>query len=125
MDQIRDMIFAIQSLRPGSEFALQDVDTILWHDIKTSKPTNEELSEALNKIRQKKPMEALRLERNKLLLRYDYIITRAYSRNEQVPLEWQTYLQALRDLPYVSKPTLDANGNLDIASVIWPVKPEA
>ena len=125
MEQIRDMVFAIQSLRPESEFVLQDLETLLWHDINTTKPTHEEISGALDKIRHEKPMEALRLERNKLLSRYDYIITRAYSINEQVPLEWRTYLQALRDLPSVSTPTLDADGKLDMASVIWPVKPEA
>ena len=36
--------------------------------------------------------------------------------------EWQTYRQALRNLPANSTPLLDENGNL--TGVEWPTKPE-
>ena len=36
--------------------------------------------------------------------------------------EWQTYRQALRDLPSTASPSLDEDGNL--TGVEWPTKPE-
>jgi len=36
--------------------------------------------------------------------------------------EWQTYRQALRDLPSTASPSLDENNEL--TGVTWPTKPE-
>ena len=63
-------------------------------------------------------MNALRVQRNIKLSETDWM------GNSDVTMssEWQTYRQALRDLPANSTPSLDENGNL--TGVTWPSKPE-
>jgi hypothetical protein len=69
------------------------------------------------------PAKLLRKERDKRLQEVDWIVNRAYSSAQPVPTEWATYMQALRDLPSTSTPTLNEAGQLDMSSVDWPVKP--
>lgn len=57
---------------------------------------------------------SLRLKRDELLKKCDWITLRSYSRNEPVPEEWKTYMQALRDLP--------AN-TTDPENPVWPEPP--
>ena len=64
------------------------------------------------------PMVLLRQERNRLLLETDWM---SLSDSPTMSTEWQTYRQALRDLPANSTPSLDENGNL--TGVTWPTKP--
>jgi hypothetical protein len=71
------------------------------------------------------PMQLLRSERNRLLSDSDWVVIKAYSLGVPVPEPWAMYMQALRDLPLVSLPTLDANGSLDFASVTWPITPSS
>jgi hypothetical protein len=68
------------------------------------------------------PLRLLRLERDRILAKYDWITIRAYSQGTEVPMEWQTYLQQLRDLPATAEPQLNENGEL--TNVIWPTPPE-
>lgn len=58
--------------------------------------------------------ESLRSKRNELLKECDWITLKSYSRNEPVPEEWKTYMQALRDLP--------AN-TTDPENPVWPEAP--
>ena len=57
----------------------------------------------------------VRAKRDGLLKETDWLVIKAYERNENIPAEWETYRQALRDItsqagfPY---------------SVAWPTKPE-
>jgi len=69
------------------------------------------------------PMDLLRAHRNNLLTRTDWRVIKAYSQGEPVAADWAAYMQALRNLPSVSTPSLGADGTLDMASVEWPVVP--
>lgn len=73
----------------------------------TNNPTNDQIA-----------MEFVRTHRNGLLRNSDWM------GNSDVTMssEWQTYRQALRDLPANSTPSLDENRNL--TGVEWPNKPE-
>jgi len=72
-----------------------------------SDPTNDQIA-----------MQFVRYHRNGLLKKSDWM------GNSDVTMtsEWQTYRQALRNLPANSTPSLDENGNL--TGVEWPNKPE-
>ena len=59
-------------------------------------------------------LKQLRQERNKRLVDADWVTLRAYSSGTDVPEEWMTYMQALRDLPSVTK---------DPANPVWPEPP--
>ena len=85
-------------------------------------PTEEEIQAKLKELQAAEPMRLLRLERDRLLTKYDWITIRAYSQGAEVPIEWQTYLQQLRDLPATAEPQLNENGEL--TNVIWPTPPE-
>jgi hypothetical protein len=65
----------------------------------------------------------LRIERNKRLDDCGWRIEKAFSTGTQLPVEWINYMQLLRDLPAIASPKLDEKGNLDLASVDWPTKP--
>ena len=60
-------------------------------------------------------LEKLRVERDRRLVKCDWVTLKAYSTDTPVPEEWKTYMQALRDLP--------ANTE-DPANPVWPVAPE-
>ena len=85
--------------------------TIDWTTFKTK--YDEELA--------KYPMTILRLERNQRILSTDW------SQLGDVPVgiktTYESYRQALRDLPASANPKLDAYGNLDQTSFTWPTEP--
>ena len=72
-----------------------------------SNPTNDQIA-----------MQFVRDHRNGLLKKSDWM------GNSDVTMssEWQTYRQALRNLPANSTPSLDEN--LNLIGVQWPNKPE-
>ena len=65
-------------------------------------------------------MKALRRQRTFLLSQTDWVAARA-AEGLEIPAEWKTYRQALRDLPATAEPKLE-NGQL--TNVTWPEKPE-
>lgn len=56
----------------------------------------------------------IRDRRNQFLSETDWIVIKAYERNENIPAEWEIYRQALRDI------TTQTGFPHD---VIWPTKP--
>jgi hypothetical protein len=68
------------------------------------------------------PMRLLRLERDRRLTETDWTVIRAYSQKQDVPKNWASYMQALRDLPATAEPQLDVNGNL--TNITWPEVPQ-
>ena len=69
----------------------------------------------------KYPMSLLRMQRNQRILNTDW------SQLGDVPVgiktTYESYRQALRDLPSSANPKLDSDGYLDLSSVEWPTKP--
>jgi len=68
----------------------------------------------LKKEIESKPITKLRQERNRRLADADWVTLRAYSSGTDVPEEWMTYMQALRDLPSTTK---------DPTNPVWPEPP--
>ena len=66
-------------------------------------------------------MDELRIIRNVKLTETDW------SQLGDVPVgiktTYESYRQALRDLPSSANPKLDVNGNLDSSSFTWPTEP--
>ena len=67
------------------------------------------------------PMDELRTIRNMKLTETDW------SQLGDVPVgiktTYESYRQALRDLPSTASPTLNAEGYIDNSSITWPTKP--
>ena len=74
-----------------------------------------------DELEAKFPMDELRMVRNNKLTETDW------SQLGDVPVgiktTYESYRQALRDLPSSANPKLDADGNLDQSSFTWPTEP--
>ena len=107
----------------GTKWKMEDAsdyDTLEWYD-QTSKPSKDDLDTKLTELQNAEPMRQLRIERNRLFLKSDWMANSDVTMSD----EWKTYRQALRDLP--SKlgisPKLNSSGMLDHSSIDWPVPP--
>ena len=114
---------AIIELKPGASYIVRgDVYSGLeWLDSGQTKPTEAEINNKISELDAAEPMRLLREERFRLLSECDW--TQGADVPNSIKTAWQTYRQALRDLPASSSPKLDSNYNLDLTSVTWPTKP--
>ena len=114
---------AIIELKPGASYIVRgDVYSGLeWLDSGQTKPTETEISNKISELDAAEPMRLLREERFRLLSECDW--TQGADVPNSIKTAWQTYRQALRDLPASSSPKLDSNYDLDLTSVTWPTKP--
>ena len=89
----------------------------------TYKPTPEELA-AMEAEQQRKAdaMIKLRTERDARISTTDKYIISDYPIDEETRKKWSYYRQHLRDLPGMSSPDLDENGEL--TGVEWPEAPK-
>jgi hypothetical protein len=116
---------AIKAINPDAEFAYDDNDysTLRWFEWNTNPnpPSWEEVQLKMQELTEVEPFRLLRIVRDKLLIETDWVS------GEDIPKSlkdiWYPYRQALRDLPSVSTPRLTEEGNLDMNSVNWPIKP--
>lgn len=117
---------ALQSLRPNMRWSIlgDTYEGLQWHEDNVDKPTEEEVMAEYQRLVTAEPMRLLRIERDIRLAKADWVVIRAYSRKEDVPEEWSAYMQALRDLPNTTTPTLLPNGALDMTSIQWPTPPQ-
>ena len=114
---------AIIELKPGASYIVRgDVYSGLeWLDSGQTKPTETEINNKISELDAAEPMRLLREERFRLLSECDW--TQGAEVPNSIKTAWQTYRQALRDLPASSSPKLDSNYDLDLTSVTWPTKP--
>ena len=113
-----DIIHALTSLKPGSEWVLRgsDYSGIEWLDSSQTKPTETEVNSKISELDNAEPMRLLRIERDKKIALTDWRVL-----PDQTPSDdWINYRQALRDITDGASPTL-TNGVL--GGVTWPLKP--
>ena len=116
-----DIPAALQSLKPGAEWALRGTDYsgLEWLDSGQTKPTETEVTNKVTALDAAEPMRLLRLERDARIAKTDW---RA-SADLTLADAWKTYRQALRDLPASATPKLGSDYELDLTSVTWPTEP--
>ena len=94
-----------------------------WLDETQTMPTEDEINAKIAELEAAEPTRQVREIRDRLLAESDW------TQNRDVVLlndtTWQQYRQDLRDLPASASftPSLDSNGDLDMSSVTWPLKP--
>ena len=119
---------AILSLVPNAKFAITDnkYDSIEWFDSR-NKPSETDVINEVNRLIADEPMRLLRVERDKRLAESDWVVTKAIENETSISADWNTYRQALRDLPSSATPVLGATigGNYDpgVRDITWPTKP--
>ena len=119
------IIDALIALKPKTKWIL-DGDTyagLKWLDETQIKPTEDEINAKISELEVAEPARQVREIRDRLLAESDW------TQNRDVVLlndiTWKRYRQDLRDLPASASftPKLDSNGDLDMSSVTWPLKP--
>ena len=121
------IVDALVELKPGAEWSIagRDYEQLIWLDKSQTKPTLDELNTKLSEMNAAEPTRQLREIRNRKLAECDWVVTKYAEYGYNIPKEWRTYRQALRDLPSISyRPELDEYGNLKMDSVAWPTPPE-
>ena len=120
-----DIPAALQLLKPGAQWVLRGADYsgLEWVDKIQTAPTETEINNKIAELDAAEPMRLLREERNKLLSKTDWMVTRSIETGVAMSNDWKTYRQALRDLPASSSPSLDEYYDLDLTSVTWPTEP--
>ena len=119
------IVEALIALKPKAQFILRG-DTyagLEWLDKNQTMPTEDEINVKIAELEAEEPARQVREIRNRLLAESDWTQSR-----DVVLLNDTTrkqYRQDLRDLPASASftPKLDSNGNLDMSSVTWPLKP--
>ena len=94
-----------------------------WLDETQIKPTEEEINAKIAELEAAEPARQVREIRNRLLAESDWTQSRDVVLLNDTT--WKQYRQDLRDLPASASftPKLDSNGDLDMSSVTWPLKP--
>ena len=105
-----------------------DIDAWRFKDRPPKEKTLEEMrQEDIDNYKVPTPMELLRHARNKRLKQVDWAVMRALTTTGTIPEELKVYMQALRDLPEHSNPTMTKEDDmlyvLDESSIDWPVSP--
>ena len=116
---------ALISLKPEAEWVVRggNYSDIEWLDKTETMPTEDEINAKISELEVAEPARQVREIRDRLLAESDW------TQNRDVVLlndtTWKQYRQDLRDLPASASftPKLDSNGNLDMSSVTWPLKP--
>ena len=116
---------ALISLKPEAEWAVRggNYSDIEWLDKTETMPTEDEINAKISELEVAEPARQVREIRDRLLAESDW------TQNRDVVLlndtTWKQYRQDLRELPASASftPKLDSNGELDMSSVTWPLKP--
>ena len=116
---------ALLELKPGAEWTVRgdNYSDLEWLDKSQTKPTEDEVNAKIAELKAEEPARQVREIRDRLLAESDW------TQNRDVVLlndiTWKQYRQDLRDLPASASftPKLDSNGDLDMSSVTWPLKP--
>ena len=112
---------ALSNLCPNAKFFVEQYDdntpTIVWDETNSdAQPTQSEIDAEIGKVIAGMPMNLLRIERNQKLALTDW------SQGGDVPVgiktAYQTYRQALRDLPASQTPA-----DNELSNITWPTKP--
>ena len=116
---------ALVALRPGAEWNITGnvYGGIDWLDKNQSLPTEEEINAKIAELEAAEPARQVREIRDRLLAESDWTQSRDVVLLNDTT--WKQYRQDLRDLPASASftPKLDSNGELDMSSVTWPLKP--
>ena len=118
---------ALISLKPEAEWVVRggNYSDIEWLDKTETMPTEDEINAKISELEVAEPARQVREIRDRLLAESDWTQSRDVVLLNDTT--WKQYRQDLRDLPASASftPKLDSNGNLDMSSVTWPLKPSA
>ena len=117
--------YALTLLAPGAEWTMENEDysTLVWHDSNGyAIPSDSDVQNKIAELDSDEPLRLLRVERDKKLADLDWEVVRATTQGVAIDSDLKVYMQALRDLPSNSSPTIDSAGELVTSSFTWPTR---
>jgi hypothetical protein len=113
-----DIIKSILKINPTAEVSVSnnDINTIVWENGTTPIPVAD-IQAQFPIVQFDMAMEDLRAKRNRLLAESDYIVTMNLEAGTEIPANWSTYRQNLRDL------TEGLTTVEQVNTVVFPAKP--
>jgi hypothetical protein len=113
-----DIIKSILKINPTAEVSVSnnDINTIVWENGTTPIPVAD-IQAQFPIVEFDMAMEDLRAKRNRLLAESDYIVTMNLEAGTEIPANWSTYRQNLRDL------TEGLTTVEQLNTVVFPAKP--
>ena len=117
--------YALTLLAPGAEWTMENEDysTLVWHDSNGNAiPSDSDVQNKIAELDSDEPLRLLRVERDKKLADLDWEVVRATTQGVAIDSDLKVYMQALRDLPSNSSPTIDSAGELVTSSFTWPTR---
>jgi hypothetical protein len=113
-----DIIKSILKINPTAEVSVSnnDINTIVWENGTTPIPVAD-IQAQFPIVQFDMAMEDLRAKRNRLLAESDYIVTMNLEAGTEIPANWSTYRQNLRDL------TEGLTTVEQLNTVVFPAKP--
>ena len=116
---------ALISLKPEAEWVVRggNYSDIEWLDKTETMPTEDEINAKISELEVAEPARQVREIRDRLLAESDWTQSRDVVLLNDTT--WKQYRQDLRELPASASftPKLNSNGDLDMSSVTWPLKP--
>jgi hypothetical protein len=120
MNNLKTIHEAIKKININAEFAVGGVDidtcTIEWLN-GTTPISKADIQAQFPAVEFDMAMEDLRAKRNRLLAESDYIVTMNLEAGTEIPANWSTYRQNLRDL------TEGLTTVEQLNTVVFPAKP--
>ena len=115
---------AIEAINASAKFVVLDdsIDKITWLE-STTPIAKEDIEAKMTALASSNAMKRLRIERGIKLSSSDWTRLDDVGLSDAKKTEWETYRQALRDLPSSANPSLNQDGALNDSSVTWPAKP--
>ena len=113
------IIKAILKINPNAEVTVNadDINQITWLN-GTTPISQADIEAQFPAVELDMAMADLRAKRNKLLQDTDYIVTKNLEAGTDIPTDWKTYRQSLRDL------TNGLTTVEQVNAVVYPTKPE-
>lgn len=112
---------AIRNLSKTAEFVIRGNDDDLINNIEwktIDHPSIKDIHNEFERIKNTKPIVAMRTERNKLLAQSDWVLMEDSKVSESKKVEWRKYRQQLRDFPLYA---LSLDGISE--DIVWPLPP--
>ena len=109
----------ILKINPNADFSIKDndVNQITWLN-GTTPISVSDIQSQIPIVEFEIAMKKLRAKRNALLAETDYIVTMNLEAGTDIPADWKTYRQSLRDL------TNGLTTVEQVNAVVYPTKPE-
>ncbi len=117
------IVEGINALAPGASYSFKDdYESIIWLTPDIAKPSKEAVLAKGAELDAAEAMRQVREIRDQLLKETDWVVVKYAETGSEIPSNWKTYRQQLRDITNNCSPYYQDDKFL--SGVSWPTKPQ-